>query len=136
MSEKKRARSAIGVGITTLVTIMVAVLLTTFSVLTLVTARADLRLSQKTVESTASYYLADGLAEQWLADLDALLQQNNNPSADDLLAGGFLVGETEDGRLAVWQEFAIDENRELRVEVALNSDGSMALYRWQSVSRQ
>jgi hypothetical protein len=133
MSKKGSSRSAIGVGIATLVTIMVAVLLTTFSVLTLVTASADLRLSNKTVESAENYYAADGAAEQWLADLDAFLEQNPSSTEADFTAAGFQVTTTEEGSLKASQEFSIDENRSLVVEVALDVDGSWDILKWQSV---
>jgi hypothetical protein len=61
---------------------MVALLLTTFSVLALASARADLRLSEKVVASTQGYYAADGQAAQWLADLDAFLRDRSGADAD------------------------------------------------------
>jgi hypothetical protein len=132
MSRRTGGRSAIGVGIATLVTIMVAVLLTTFSVLTLVTAGADLRLSEKTVQSAENYYLADGDAEQWLADLDAFLAGNSRPTTADLSSAGYKTGTAENGGITVVEEFPIDDIRELSVEVALGRDGTIDILRWQS----
>jgi hypothetical protein len=68
---------------------MVTVLLTTFSVLTLVSARADLKLSNMAITSTQSYYAADSEAEEWLAALDAFVHDGHNDLAADLLAAGY-----------------------------------------------
>jgi hypothetical protein len=131
MSKQTGGRSAIGVGIATLVTIMVAVLLTTFSVLTLVTAGADLRLSVKTVESAENYYAADGAAEQWLADLDSLLAENSKLSEADLSSAGYKVA-TKDGLTVVSEEFSIDAIRSLSLEVAIDRNGTIDILKWQS----
>jgi hypothetical protein len=133
MSKKTGSRSAIGVGIATLVTIMVAVLLTTFSVLTLVTASADLRLSNKTVESAENYYAADGAAELWLADLDAdgWLGVMTDSSMK------YMPKESiDDDHMKISQEFPIDDLRVLSVEVVLASDGTIDILTWQSVLKK
>ena len=152
-SENSKPRSAIGVGIATLVTILVAVLLTTFSVLAFVTARADLRLSNKAVESTQSYYIADGQAEEWLAELDAHVVEGEGGTLW-ILAGDFAAaladagykaatstdgtstgGASTDERVVVKESFSIDDRRELVVEVAINKDGGLDILRWQTVSK-
>jgi hypothetical protein len=164
MSARSRSRSAVGVGLSTLVTIMVTVLLTTFAVLTLVSARADLKLSNKTIESTQSYYAADSEAEEWLAALDAFARDEHGDLVADLSAAGYqsvatagarvddaagdgsggdaagaggdgvLVGD--DGRIRVAATFPIDEKRDLIVEIALDREGEIDILRWQSVSKR
>jgi hypothetical protein len=135
MSKRVASRSAVGVGLSTLVTIMVAVLLTTFSVLTLVSARADLRLSSRAVASTQSYYAADGEAEHWLAAVDAFAQEGHADLGGDLGAAGYQVSATEDGRVKLAEVFSIDEKRDLVVEIALDTTGEIDILRWQSVPR-
>ncbi|MCL1847810.1 MAG: hypothetical protein FWF91_07600 [Coriobacteriia bacterium] len=144
MRAKSGSRSALGVGISTLVTIIVAVLLTTFAVLTLVTARADLRLSTRATESTQNYYAADSEAERWLADLDALVEeervQERSPEqglthaslGSRLAAAQYTVQTTEDGGLLVRRSFSIDERRELVVEILIDTDYRLEVYRWQT----
>jgi hypothetical protein len=68
---------------------MVTVLLTTFAVLTLVSARADLKLSNMAITSTQSYYAADGEAEEWLAEVDAFVHGEHGDLAADLAAAGY-----------------------------------------------
>jgi hypothetical protein len=135
MSKRVASRSAVGVGLSTLVTIMVAVLLTTFSVLALVSARADLRLSNKVVESTQSYYAADGKAEQWLADVDAFIREGHADLEGDLFAAGYQVVVASDGQMQLTEEFAIDDKRDLVVEIALDRTEEIDILRWQSVPK-
>ena len=137
MSAQGKSRWAIGVGIPTLVTIIVAVLLTTFSVLTLVTARADLRLSEKAIESTQNYYSADGQAEHWLAELDGFVAKGHEDMAADLAAAGYrVVGITGDGRLLVRQTFSLDAGRELAVDISIKTDGRLDVLAGQTVSKR
>ncbi|MDR2106383.1 MAG: hypothetical protein LBP24_03140 [Coriobacteriales bacterium] len=136
MSRRAQSRSAIGVGLSTLVTIMVAVLLTTFSVLTLVSARADLRLSNKVIASTQGYYAADGDAEQWLAGVDALVQEGHGDLAGALSAAGYEVATTGDGRTGLSAVFPMDSGRDLMVEIALDRTGEIDILRWQSVPKR
>jgi hypothetical protein len=136
MSARRASRSAVGVGLSTLVTIMVAVLLTTFSVLALVSARADLRLSSRVATSTQSYYAADGKAEQWLAEVDAFAQRGHADLAAALLAAGYETGVTDDGRVQLATAFPIDDKRDLIIEIALDNAGEIDILRWQSVSKR
>jgi len=135
MDERKKPRSALGVGITTLVTIVVAVLLTTFSVLALVTARADLRLSNRAIESSQSYYAADGQAEQWMATLDSFTNQNKANLLNSLTAGGYAATPKDGNWIVIDKRFSIDTTRDLLVEVAVNSNGELDVLKWQTTSK-
>ena len=134
MSPASKPRSAIGIGITTLVTIIVAVLLTTFAVLTLVTARADLRLSNKAIESTQNYYAADSQAEQWLAELDDFFSRDHEDLAVAIALAKYKVDTASDGRMLVFEQFVIDDKRYLLVEVAVDSYGKLDILTWKSVA--
>jgi hypothetical protein len=136
MSEKTRSRSALGVGLSTVMTVMVVVLLTTFSVLALVSARAELRLANRAVESTQNYYAADGEAERWLADLDAFIQEERDDRDGDLASAGYQVSSTDDDRTKLTESFTVDNRRDLIVEVALDRAGEMDILRWQTVSKR
>jgi hypothetical protein len=135
MSRRRASRSAVGVGLSTLVTVMVAVLLTTFSVLALAQARADLRLSERVVASTQGYYAADGQAEQWLAQLDAFVQGAQGDPVAGLGAAGYEVVSSQEGQAVVFEVFVIDEHRDLVVEVAVDKAGRIDILRWQSTPR-
>ena len=68
-------RSAASVGITSFVLIFVMLCLLTFSVLSLATARADLRLSQRSADRTSAYYDAENRANDILLDIISCLEQ-------------------------------------------------------------
>lgn len=136
-AQRRASRSALGVGMATLVTIMVAVLLTVFSVLTLVSARSDLRLSSKAIESTQAYYQADSQAEQWLAEVDGIVSQAVSSGTDIAVAlgdQGFWATTASDGQILLTQDFPIANNRKLVVELAINSSGSVTVQKWQVVT--
>ena len=52
-------RSPIGVGVVTLCMVLMVLCLAVFSALTLASAQADLRLSQRNAETVSAYYRAD-----------------------------------------------------------------------------
>ncbi len=60
-------------GASSILMIFVVLALTTFGVLSLLSSRADLRLTQKAFDYTVAYYEADDTVEQTLAAIDDLL---------------------------------------------------------------
>ena len=136
MNARSGSRWAIGVGIGTLVTIAVTVLLTTFSVLALVTAHADLRLSNKVIESTQEYYVADGQAERWLAQLDDFVAREHVDLAGALSAEGYTTSPDEDGGVLITQTFSINTNKEIIVQVIIDKDGGLAVVKWQTSAKR
>lgn len=133
--ETTRKRSALGVGVTTMVTILVVLLLVVFSVLTLVSARSDVRLSEKALEQNQDYYRADGEATRWYADLDAaaaLLEGESGTYAEQLIQAGYTLELTTEGELRVMQAFSINDSRQLVVTVAIHEDKSTSIRQWQS----
>lgn len=78
---KKRSRPLLTAGISSLLLIFVSLCLLTFAVLSLVSARADWRLSSKIADRTAAYYQASNQAHDRLAEIDAelaLLYENTS----------------------------------------------------------
>ena len=65
MNEQKK-KPIIGIGTTSIVLIFVMLCMLTFSVLSLATAQADLRLSRKSAERTTAYYDAENRANDIL----------------------------------------------------------------------
>jgi hypothetical protein len=135
MSEENRPRSALGVGISTVVTVMVVVLLTTFSVLALVSARAELRLANKATESTENYYAADSQAEKWLADLDAFIGRGHDNLEGALATAGYKPEAAGEGKLRIAELFSLDDSRDLIVELVLDGEGKIDILRWQTVPK-
>ena len=69
---KKEKRSfGLSIGSSSILVIFVVLCLTTFATLSLVSARADDKLSQKTADAAVSYYALDAAGERMLSDLSA-----------------------------------------------------------------
>jgi len=65
--------TGINVGGSSILVIFVLLCLTTFATLSMVSASADYKLTQKTVLAATSYYNADAAAEAILAQIDGVL---------------------------------------------------------------
>ncbi len=82
----KRRNSVISVGMVSIVLIFVLLSMLTFSVLSLVSAEADLRLSRKSADRTSAFYAAENSAN------DVLLEAENAAAAASS-SGAFLSDE-------------------------------------------
>jgi hypothetical protein len=63
-----RESSPMGVGVVTILTVLLVLCLTVFSALTLSTARSDLALSHRNADTVRAYYEADAQAARLYAD--------------------------------------------------------------------
>lgn len=71
MNQDNRLPSPVGVGVITIITVLLVLCLTIFSALTLSSARADQRLSQINADTVSAYYAADGEAARLYAQFAA-----------------------------------------------------------------
>lgn len=104
--------SGIGVGISSILMIFVALCLTIFATLSYLSARADGKLTERFVAATESYYAADAAAEETLAAIaDAMAAGGTG----ELLALGVEWQERPEG---LWLSYDIPagERRTLHVE--------------------
>ena len=137
-----RRNSPISIGMVSIVLIFVLLSLLTFSVLSLVTAQADLRLSQKSAQHTTEYYQAENEANGVLLDLEALADALPELEGDRLAAevarqwAGTVAVEAADGVLRY--TVPIGTEQELQVElVPEDRDGNrFRIAAWRSVSRE
>lgn len=120
-------------GMTSLLMIFVVILLGVFGILTYMSARSDLLLTQKNQASVQSYYEAEGEKAELLYQLDSLIA--NSSMQDALEELGFIMDET--GSIAVWS-YPMDENRQyvLKLQVEDNqwsilSDYTQSTVDWQ-----
>jgi hypothetical protein len=135
-------KSSFGIGVTTLITIFMVLLLTTFAVLALAVARYDNVLSNQSMGASANYYAADLEACRWVADLQSLT--SNNPQTEweslistDLSGSTVEVSALSDDSsvtLVCWRSFTIDERSELRVGVEISDNGELTIIEWRSIS--
>jgi len=132
--ESGRGRTAIGVGVTTLITVLVVMLLATFAVLSLASARADESLTTLSTNSITDFYTADGEATTWYAELDAFISDTSSSDWETTLDdAGYTVGYFN-GEVQVYESFAMGAMRELRVTIAVATDGTTTVRQWQSIS--
>jgi len=130
-----KKRSALGIGVTTLVTIIVVVLLTAFAVLSLVSALSNMRLSEMAVSQIERYYAADSEATIWYAELDAVaaaLTGSPDEYAEQLANAGYTLWQGDEDVLLVTESFDLSEFRSLMVTVAINDDKTTTIKQWQS----
>lgn len=89
--------TGINVGGSSILVIFVLLCLTTFATLSMVSANADYKLTQKASEAVSNYYAADCLAEEKLAQIDGLLAQSYTADADQYYASSAAALATVEG---------------------------------------
>ncbi|AFM00076.1 hypothetical protein Desde_1673 [Desulfitobacterium dehalogenans ATCC 51507] len=70
----KKLKMGVGIGGPSIIMIFVALCLTTLGALSLMTANADWKLTQKAADALTEYYAADNEVEEILASVDADLK--------------------------------------------------------------
>lgn len=118
MMKKKEVQSvAPSIGGTSLLVIFSVICLAVFAVLSLTTAQAEKRLSDKAAEAAAAYYRADSTAEEIFAQL------RKDESHEDAIW---------EGNVCTYQ-VAISDHQLLEVRLRNDADGWTVL-RWQTRS--
>lgn len=100
--------SPIGVGVVTILTVLLVLSLTIFSTLTLSTARADLALSQRNADTVQAYYKADAQAAKRYADF------------------------AESDELELETTIPMTETQSLYLHLARQADGSILILAWKT----
>lgn len=98
MDEKKQAKIGLGIGTASILMIFVILMLVTFAILSLSSARADHELSSKTMKHAKEYYQAENEAEKKLAEIDKVLHSNQDKAVVmEKLSKieGFQIGEIQ-----------------------------------------
>ncbi len=131
----------IGVGAASILIIFVLLCLTTFATLSFVSARADLRLSQRAADTTAAYYEADGEACALFCALTGAAKTAAAPeplaaALPGLLGDRLFFSEQDADALALGYRVAIDEVRAIEVTLRfafLDGQPSCAVEGWRIV---
>lgn len=87
---KENHKLNVGTGASSILMIFVVLCLTTFGILSLVSSRADLHLTQANARSVEEYYLADSKLELELSDLDSALLRAGATAEDYLSQDAYL----------------------------------------------
>ena len=137
MSKRKHI-TGISIGSSSVLVIFVVLCLTTFATLSLVSARADYRLTQRTAQATAEYYAADTKAEETLQKLSGALGSAERWQEQIALMDAAVTYEVMDGKLLLSYGVPINDQKLLYVELAAQLDangrptGSLQRLRWQA----
>jgi len=123
MNTLKRKSAVSGTGGITVFMVLAVLTVAVFSVLTMSSALADMRLSEKNAVQTQFYYEAEGQAVRFLADLDAAAQVGAldvesiaNKFWKDAIAWDY---EDEHGARLVGVSFPVRGDRSFEVEAEL-----------------
>jgi len=137
---KKTSRPLVTIGLSSLLLIFVSLCLITFAILSLVSARADYRLSSKIADRTTDYYEATSLAYERIAKIDAFLltAYQNAPDQEayyEALRAEF--SSVSDDSLAF--QIPINENQILSIVLGLpypaaSDDALYSIQKWQTVN--
>lgn len=145
MEQRKPRGSLISTGTTSLVLIFVLLCLLTFSVLSLVSAQANLRLSRKSAQRTSDYYAAENAANDVLIRLCAAMDRASGAGEEAFYAAVSQAAADVEG-------LVFSDSRHLSYQVPLGEDQALSValtlcyeplpdgrhYRvdsWQTVSR-
>ena len=112
MKQSAKLSSPVGVGVIAILTVLLVLCLTIFSVLSLSAAQADLRLSQTNADTVSAYYAADAQAAQLYA----------------AFAGG------DDGQLEA--EIPVNDTQVLSIRLVRGADGAVQVEVWQLITNQ
>ena len=104
-----RHSSPFGVGIITIITVLLVLTLSIFAALTFSSARADLALSEINAQTVQNYSAADALAAEHYAQ--------------------FASGSRE----SLEDSIPIDENQSLHLHLERDADGRVVILAWETV---
>lgn len=104
--KEQKSTSPLGVGLITIITVLLVLTLSIFSALTLSTARADLALSQINADTVQTYYAADSEAAA--------------------LYAGFAAGTEAE----LLREIPLDNGQSLTLHLLREEDGSITVLAW------
>lgn len=122
--------TGINVGGSSILVIFVLLCLTTFATLSMVSANADYKLTQKTADASLLFYEADAAAEEILSEIDGMLTESrgNESTANDYfrdvmsrieLREDITVARTADATLTLGYQVEMSEQQALSVEIAV-----------------
>ena len=110
-------------GATSRVLIFIVLCLATFGLLSLSSAKGDLSLAERQAEAVSAYYEADSKGQEWVRQVDAVLQEEMGHSDDSSSASDAVkarLGEIyhQDEGMVV-TDIPMERGQSLRIELTL-----------------
>lgn len=109
----KKAPPPIGIGVVSIMTVLLVLTLSVFSALTLTSARADLSLSQTNADTVSAYYAADAQAAALYAEFAAGLDdelETDIPMTDTQSLHLHLVRGADGVEILAWQTVPVEQD--------------------------
>lgn len=138
MEQRTKTKTSLGVGTASILMIFVLLTLVTFAVLSLSSAKADSRLSVKTVQHAKEYYEAENKAEIKIAKIDKVLNSGDmgNSMVEQIKEITGVEPDMADGRIQY--EERINEKQFLNVVMIIKWDEISQTYsykkeKWETV---
>ena len=128
----KSASAAIGLGVSSLLTVMAVLLLTSFALLSLLSANSDLLMSQKAAQAVKEYYAADCQAETWMMHLKQTITNTDEIPVDVKLHQAGFQAEYANEEYIVNKTFPMGEKKNLMVSASVSASGGIRILFWQS----
>lgn len=125
--------SGISIGSSSLILIFVVLCMTVFSVLTLISANAEKKLSDKSAQAVSDYYNADLAATMKINEIAEALSSSDSAAAQQLIIPDAEFTAAEDG-IIVSFDTEIDSRRTLHTE-ALLTENSLKITEWKTVTK-
>lgn len=143
---KRSGSFGLGTGGASILVIFVLLCLTTFATLSIVSANADYKLTQRNAQAVQEYYAADLLAGERLAQIDAVLAgpapfEEGTPAErfhNRLLEQGYENVTVQETPAGVRLSYAVpmSNTRELQVALLVAEDDSWSIEAWQTVTTE
>ena len=128
----KRATAAIGLGVTSLLTVMAVILLTSFALLSVLSANSDMLMSEKAAQAVKEYYAADCQAETWWMQLKQTIDNGDESPIDVKLNQAGFETELINGEYLVNKTFSVGDKKNLTVSASVSESGESRIVLWQS----
>ncbi len=118
-----RREFRIGPGAASLMLIVVTLSMSVLGMLSLMNARSDVRLGERSIAVAQQVYALGEAAQETMSELDALLERCAQAAADEedylkRVAAGLDGGMTLTGRVVSWSEQGGDRTLDCEVEIA------------------
>lgn len=124
---RKNSGAGLGVGSSSILMMFIVLALTTFAILSLISANAELRLAQQSAAAIREYYEADCAAEETLAQIDGILLQQRQTAPEQLAYLDALAQAVARDLPDVQIQHAPGENPLLQYRVPLDENRQLAV---------
>lgn len=118
-----KSRNKVNIGISSLILIFTVLCLSTFGLLSLSSARGELKLAQRSGEAVRGYYEADNKGQEWISQVDEVLMEEMGKGVDPSRYGIRLkerLGSQYDGQAGrITTDIPMDRGQSLHIELAL-----------------